>query len=101
MFVVSQEEMEYLFNGFVLMIRQPEVFREERMLAEIWLSDYRNEKVLKPYTVEAVLELEVLPEAVYQLLKEYHDDYVEQMPEHVLEQYRDRQLPKNILLGYN
>lgn len=103
MFTVSEEEKESLCSGFVLMVKNPAVFPEEHMLAEIWLSDHRNTDILKPYTVEQILAQEVIPHRIYQLLKEYHDDYVEQMPERVIEQYRLRQLrlAGNIELGYN
>ena len=95
---VSQDERDSLFSGFILMIKQPELFHEERMLAEHWLADPRNHRELRPFSVEEVLEQAVLPEKVYDLLKSYHDDYVEEMPEEILEQYRKRQMP-HVILG--
>jgi hypothetical protein len=96
---VSLHEKKWLFNGFLIAIKRPDAFPEAREYAEQWLSSTENEHRLRPYRgkLEQLLYQEDLPEKIQEVLKKYHDDYVEQMTEERLEQYRSELSPRNIL----
>jgi len=93
---VSSEEKHILLNGFILMIKEPLHNPDEHMLAVIWGSDYRYGK--RAQNIDEELELSVLPTWLYELFKERHDDWVEEMSEETLQQYRERQMT-HIVLG--
>jgi hypothetical protein len=97
---VGIHDKEWLFSSFIITIKRPDVFPEARQQALEWLSNPDNNRILRRYKkpLEVLLYEEVLPEPVHDLLKSYHDDYVEQLlTRGELDDYRKVLSPRHIL----
>ena len=87
---ISQEEKQHLFTGFINIISDPENNPEEFRQAGDWIADPRNTVSVSKF--EAQAGVGEVTEPYYSLLKEYHDDWVEEMPESEVEAYRLKQM---------
>jgi hypothetical protein len=99
---LSEHEKQWLFDAFILAIKRPDVFSEERCYAEGWLANTDNDRALRRYRgkIHILLYQEILPEVIVELLRRAHNDHVESLAEkseEAFKQYRAKLSPRNIL----
>jgi hypothetical protein len=96
---ISLEEKDVLFIGFLIMIRDRTHNLVEYDMAAGWMARpgaaWNKRGNL---SFEDVLMTDPTPLDFYKELKDLHNDWVETLPEEVLQQYRERQMT-HIVLG--
>jgi hypothetical protein len=96
---ISLEEKDILYIGFLIMIRDRTNNPVEYDMAASWMARPSLAWSKRGnLSFEDALMHEPMPLDFYKELKDLHSDWVETLPEEVLQQYRERQMT-HIVLG--
>lgn len=92
---ISPEEKQHLFDGYIKLISDPANNPDEFFQAGTWIADPRNRVSVHRFE-DAAMQGRV-DDPYRSLLREYHDDLLEEMPDEELESYRLKQMGHIVL----